>query len=268
VSGTPAADKIKVAPNGTGHVVTGLTATVTIATTDPGQKVVVDGGEGDDTIDASTMTKDKTQPFLSGGPGQDFLLGSPGQDVIAGGTGVDVALLLGGLDTFTWAAGDGNDIVEGGAGTDFLSMDGSAANDTFSVMPVGSRARATLGIETVDLGDVERFDVLPGAGADLMRVADMSGTDVTHVEVMLTVARGSTVRDNSPDSVRVDGTNGIDKVSVTSGGPFVRAAGLAAVTTVGFGEPALDHLHVDTKLGNDLLSVEPLVHQQLLFTSS
>ena len=143
VSGTPGADKIKVAPSGTGHVVTGLTATVTIDTTDPGQKVVVDGGEGDDEIDASTMTKDKTQPFLFGGPGKDFLLGSPGQDVITGGTGVDVALLLGGLDTFTWAAGDGNDIVEGGAGTDFLRMDGTAANETFSVVPVGSRARAT-----------------------------------------------------------------------------------------------------------------------------
>ena len=91
---------------------------------------------------------------------------------------------------------------------------------------------------------------------------------MTHVEFMLTVARGSTVRDNSPDSVRVDGTNGTDKISVTSGGPYVRTAGLAAITTVGFGEKTLDHLHVDTKLGDDLLSVEPLVHQQLLFTSS
>ena len=99
VSGTPGADKIKVAPSGTGHVVTGLTAAVTINTTDPGQKVVVDGGEGDDEIDASTMTKDKTQPFLFGGPGKDVIVGSPGQDVVTGGTGVDVAFLAGGLDT-------------------------------------------------------------------------------------------------------------------------------------------------------------------------
>ena len=188
--------------------------------------------------------------------------------MITGGTGVDVALLAGGLDTFTWAAGDGSDIVEGGAGTDFLRMDGTAAAETFSVEPIGGRARVAASAEIVDLGDLERLDVLPGAGADQMHVADMSGTDVTNVDFMLTVARASIVRDGSPDSVRVDGTNGNDSVSVTSGGPYIRTAGLAAITTVGFGEKTLDHLHVDTKLGNDLVSVEPLVHKQLLFTSS
>ena len=190
VSGTPGADKIKVAPSGTGHVVTGLTAAVTSSPPIPGQKVVVDGGEGADEIDASTMTKDKTQPFLLGGPGKDVIVGSPGQDVVTGGTGVDVAFLAGGLDTYTWAAGDGGDIVEGGAGTDFLRMDGTAANETFSVEPIGSRTRVAAGAETVDLGDLERLDVLPGPGADLMRVGDMSGTDVTNVDFMLTVARG------------------------------------------------------------------------------
>ena len=54
---------------------------------------------------------------------------------------------------------------------------------------------------------------------------------------------------------------------MTSGGPYVRTSGLAAVTTVGFGEKTQDRLHIDTKLGNDLVSVDPLVHQQLLFTS-
>ena len=70
------------------------------------------------------------------------------------------------------------------------------------------------------------------------------------------------------DSVRVDGTNGADKLAVTAGGPYIRTAGLAAITTVGYGEQTLDHLHVDTKLGNDLLSLDPRVHEQLLFTSS
>ena len=96
----------------------------------------------------------------------------------------------------------------------------------------------------------------------------MSGTDITHVEVLLTLARGTTARDGSPDSVRVDGTNGSDAISVTAAGPFVRSSGLAAITTVGFAENTQDRLHIDTKLGNDLISVDPLVHQQLLFTSS
>ena len=44
VAGTAGPDKIKLAANGAGHAVTGLAATVTVDTTDPGQKIVVDGG--------------------------------------------------------------------------------------------------------------------------------------------------------------------------------------------------------------------------------
>src|SRR4029079_7949988 len=136
-------DAIRVDPAGTGHVVTGLPATVAIDTTDPGQKLVIDGGEGDDQIDASTMIKDKTQPFLLGGPGKDLLIGSPGQDVVSGGPGVDVLLLGGGLDTARWAPGDGNDIIEGQAGTDFLSVDGSSAAAVLPGSPAGRCTRAT-----------------------------------------------------------------------------------------------------------------------------
>jgi hypothetical protein len=268
VSGTAGPDKVKVAASGAGHAVTGLGAKVTVDTTDPGQKIVVDGGEGDDEIDASGMTKDKTQPFLFGGPGKDVIVGSPGQDVITGGTGVDVAFLAGGLDTYTWVAGDGGDIVEGGAGTDFLRMDGTGAGESYSVAPIGGRVRAAVNSEVLDLGGLERLDVLPAGGADQMHVADMSGTDVDHVDFLLTLARGTITRDGSPDSVFVDGTNGNDAISVTAGGAFVRTDGLAAVTTVGFGDKTQDSLHIDTKLGNDLVSVDPLVHQQLLFTSN
>ena len=158
--------------------------------------------------------------------------------------------------------------MEGGAGTDFLGMDGTSAAESYSVTPVGGRARAALDTEIVDLGDVERLDVLPAGGADQMHVAGMSGTDVDHVDFLLTLARGSTTRDGSADSVRVDGTNGSDALSVTAAGPFVRTSGLAAITTVGFGDKTQDRLHLDTKLGNDVISVDPLVHQQLLFTSN
>ena len=268
VAGTAGPDKIKVAATSAGHALTGLAANVIVATTDPGQIIVVNGGDGDDEVDAREMIKDKTQPFLFGGPGKDVLIGSPGQDVINGGIGVDVALLGGGLDTFTWVAGDGSDIVEGGAGTDFLRMDGTGAADSYSVTPIGSRTRARLNSEVVDSGDLERLDVLPAGGADQMHVADLSGTDVDHVDFLLTLARGTTTRDGSPDFVAVDGTNGNDALTVTSGGPTIRTDGLAAITNVSFGEKTQDHLHIDTKLGNDLTSVGALVHEQLLFTSN
>ena len=109
------------------------------------------------------MTKDKTQPFLFGGPGKDVIIGSPGQDVISGGLGVDVALLGGGLDTFTWAAGDGGDIVEGGAGTDFLRMDGTVGRG--HVRGLADRRphpRAASTPRSSTSGDLERLDLLPG----------------------------------------------------------------------------------------------------------
>jgi Ca2+-binding RTX toxin-like protein len=267
VAGSSGPDKVKVAANGAGHVVTGLTATVAIDTTDPGQKIVVDGGEGDDEINASGMTKDETQPFLLGGPGKDVILGSPGQDVITGGLGVDVAFLAGGLDTYTWVPGDGGDIVEGGAGTDFLQMDGTTAGDGFSVTPIGGRARAALGSEVLDTSDVERLDLFPAAGPDQIHVADMSGTDVTHVELTLALARNLTTRDGSQDFVAIDGSNGNDAITVTAGGPEVRATGLAATTVTRFADKSLDRFHIDTRLGNDSVFVDPLVHQLLLFTS-
>jgi hypothetical protein len=213
------------------------------------------------------MTKDKTQPFLLGGPGKDVLIGSPGLDMITGGTGVDHAYLGRCRDPYDWRAADGRDVVEGGAGTDFLRVDGTSAGDSYSLTPIGGRALAALNGEIVDLGDLERLDVHPGGGADQMYVADMSGTDVTNVDFLLNAARGSTAGDGSPDSVFIDGTNGTDALSVTAGGPTVRTEGLPAITTVLFAQKAQDRLTIDTKLGNDLISVDPHVHQQLLFTS-
>ena len=86
-------------------------------------------------------------------------------------------------------------------------------------------------------------------------------------DVLLTAARGSIVRDGSPDSVTVNGSNGVDAISVSAAGAFVRTTGLAAETAIGFGEAALDRLHIDTKLGSDSVSVSPSVFEQLQFSS-
>ena len=96
----------------------------------------------------------------------------------------------------------------------------------------------------------------------------MSGTDVTHVELTLALARNLTTRDGSPDFVAVDGSNGNDAITVTAGGPEVRTTGLAATTVVRFAEKAQDRFHIGTRLGNDSIFIDPLIHQQLVFTSN
>ena len=176
----------------------------------------------------------------------------------------------GGLDTFTWAPGDGNDIVEGQAGTDFLQMNGSGGNDRFDVLPVGSRTRVTRDIENVnlDLGGLERVDLLPGPGGDIVRVADLSGTATDRVDFNLTVARGQIGGDNLIDRVFIDGTFGNDTINVNGAGPDVRTTGLAAITTVRGTDPELDRLHVDTKPGVDALTVTGTTNQLIGFTSS
>ncbi|HEX6024852.1 MAG TPA: hypothetical protein VFZ00_22870 [Solirubrobacter sp.] len=237
---------------------------------EPGDRLEIDGGNGDDTIDASAMFKDKLQPFINGGAGKDILVGSPGQDVITGGFGDDVAFMREGLDTFNWSAGDGNDIVEGGAGTDFLRMHGSGANERIVVSPIGGRTIVSRDVTNIrmDTGDVERFDILPAAGADTLEVEDMSGTDTQVVTWELAPFRGTTATDGAPDKVLVKGTNGPDAIKASAAGHQVRVSGLPAAVEINRSDPALDSLHVDTKAANDLVSLEPAVHTLLKFSHS
>ena len=232
--------------------------------------LALDARDGDDTIDAQGITKDKLQPILTGGGGKDFIIGTPGQDTVAGGIGADVAYLGGGLDTFKWLPGDGSDIVEGQAGTDFLEMSGSGGNERFEVTPMGGRTWVTRDLDAIrmDLGDVERLDILPGLGGDIVRVADVSGTDMDNVFVNLALTRSSTATDQTIDRVFVDGTNGTDAIDVTAYGPQVRVKGAAAVVTTSYSDPALDRLHVDTRLGNDSINVAPGVFGLIGFTWS
>ena len=48
----------------------------------------------------------------------------------------------------------------------------------------------------------------------------------------------------------------------------MRETGLAAQVVSRFNDPGLDRMHIDTRLGNDLVSVGATVGQQLIFTSS
>ena len=113
VLGSTGPETIKATSSGPVHTVSGLAATVRLASPEQGTMLALDARDGDDTIDAQGITKDKLQPILTGGGGKDFIVGTPGQDTIAGGIGADVAYLGGGLDTFKWLPGDGSDIVEG-----------------------------------------------------------------------------------------------------------------------------------------------------------
>jgi Ca2+-binding RTX toxin-like protein len=268
VGGSLGNDSIVATTAGTTEAVTGLAATVNYVRPERGEKLVIEGGNGDDTIDARGIVRDRVQPELRGSAGKDTLLGSPGDDLVSGGGGTDLAFMGGGLDTFTWGPGEGNDIVEGGGGDNFLRMTGSGADERFDINTAGSRIQLFRDVENVnlDMSDVTRLDILPGTGADTVHVRDLSGTDVTNVEVNLARARGTVDRDGAADAVLVDGTNGVDTVTADGAGAQVRLAGLPAVTTTLFSEPALDRLHVDTRVGLDSVTVTGSTHQLIGFS--
>jgi Ca2+-binding RTX toxin-like protein len=208
--------------------------------------LTVDGGAGDDTI--------------LGSNGADLLLGGDGDDFIDGQQGNDTASLGAGNDTFQWDPGDGSDTVEGGDGTDTLLFNGSAGAEIFEVSANGERARFTrnLGSIVMDVNDVERIDVNALGGVDTMTVNDLSGTDVTEVNVNLAGTIGGTAGDGSADTVIVNGTNGDDIVDVVGAGTSVSVLGLAARTNVFNSEGANDSLVINGLGGDDGITATTL----------
>ena len=83
----------------------------------------VDGGDGNDCIDASAVAQ--VGVVLYGGAGNDRLTGGAGNDRMDGGTGDDE--LNGGCGNDVLVGGQGKDCLNGGDGNDLL--DGGADND-------------------------------------------------------------------------------------------------------------------------------------------
>src|SRR5258705_9773828 len=74
----------------------------------------------------------------------------------------------------------------------------------------GGRLRFTRDVANIvmDTDDVERVDFNALGGADTITVGDLSGTDVTQVNLNLAGAPGTSAGDNPADAVIVDSTHG------------------------------------------------------------
>jgi Ca2+-binding RTX toxin-like protein len=209
-------------------------------------KLTVDGGAGDDTI--------------LGGNGADTLLGGDGNDFIDGNQGNDVALLGAGNDTFQWDPGDGSDTVEGQDGTDTLLFNGSGGAEIFEISANGERARLTrnLGNIVMDLNDVESIDLNALGNTDTIIVNDLSGTDVTEVNIDLAGVLGGTTGDGQADTVIANGTNGDDIIDVFGSGTSVAVVGLAAQINITNSQGANDTLVINAGAGDDGITATTL----------
>jgi len=265
-NGTGGDDDIGIARDGTNAVAVFAAGGQVIDVTNV-EHLLIEGGAGNDTISGQNGIATLTQltldggagnDTLRGGDGNDLLLGGDGNDFVDGNIGSDTAQLGAGDDTFQWDPGDGSDVVEGDSGTDTMQFNGSNAAENIALSASGSHALLTRNIAsiTMDLHGMENVNVRALGSADNIAVHDLTGTDVTQVNVDLAAFDGT--GDGAADQVAVDGTSGADTVVVTGAAGAASVSGLPADVSLTGAEAALDTLQVNLGGGNDVFDASGL----------
>ena len=192
------------------------------------EQVIFNGGEGNDTLDA---TEANVAVIAQGDGGNDLLKGSSvpeitdtlkggeGDDTIIGNRGDDLKVGGKGNDRLIWNNGDGSDIMEGDEGYDVTEVNGAVeAGDDFELRANGHRAefeRLNLGNFTLDVDNVEQFEINGGGGDDTLNVKDLTGTDVQ--QVIFNGGEGNDTFDASHTHVKVMAYGGEGNDSLTGG---------------------------------------------------
>src|SRR5262249_8684139 len=113
-------------------------------------QLIVNGGAGNDTIDASAVVAGSISLTINGGTGNDTIIGSQGNDILhggdgndtlTGGTGDDQVFGDAGDDRMIWNPGDGTDLFEGDDGVDTAEVNGGNGAETFTITANGTRVR-------------------------------------------------------------------------------------------------------------------------------
>jgi Ca2+-binding RTX toxin-like protein len=270
VNGTAGADNIAVGGDVGGLLVSGLHTTITVFNEDPDlDSLTINGLGGDDVIDARSLRAGAVQLALNGGDGNDVITGSDGNDLITGGRGNDVVAMGPGDDTFVWNPGDGSDTVEGQGGSDTLQFNGANIAENISLSANGDRLLLTRDVAGImmDVHGVEQVNVVARGGADTITLNDLTGTDVTGVDLDLSGTPGSGAGDGAADTVIVNGTAGEDVILVSGDAGGVVVAGLPAQVRITGSEAALDRLTVHAQGGDDVIDASALAAGAIQLTA-
>lgn len=266
VNGTNSSDVIVVAKSGNRLTVTGTAAAVNITNSDGvNDRLTINALSGNDVVDASSLKAGMISLAINGGLGDDVIIGSKGDDLVNGGDGDDTILLGAGNDSFVWNPGDDNDIVEGQAGHDRMIFNGSNVSENIDISANGNRVRFFRNVANVlmDLNDVEQIDFNALGGSDVVVVNDLTGTDVTQLNLNLAGSNGA--GDAQSDTVILQGTANDDVIQAMGDASGVSVVGLAAFVHITGAESANDQLVVNALAGHDVLDGSGLAANAIRF---
>jgi len=269
VNATNGADVFGAAGDSGGVNVFGLHTSVNIFTPEASNdRLTLNALGGDDVVDATSLEADGVKLTMNGGLGNDTFLGSEGDDLVNGGDGDDTALMGAGDDTFVWNPGDDNDTLEGQSGFDRMLFNGSNAAENINISANGGRVRFFRDVASVvmDLNDVEGIDFNALGGADTVVVNDLSGTDVTGINLNLAGAGGA--GDAAADNVIVSGTSGDDVALAVGDASGVSVLGLFSQVNITGAEAANDRLTANLLAGSDVLEASGLAAGSIQLTGN
>jgi Ca2+-binding RTX toxin-like protein len=122
INATAGSDVIIVTEHNGIITVSGLGTEVNITDAGAGDKLVINGLDGDDVIQASGL-HGGIQLVANGGNGNDVLIGGSGNDTLTGGLGDDILI-----------GGPGQDVLDGGPGDNVLIQDGGTPAPAIGAM--------------------------------------------------------------------------------------------------------------------------------------
>jgi Ca2+-binding RTX toxin-like protein len=265
VNGTNGDDIFGVAGDAGGISVFGLpTAVKVFFPEQANDRLTLNALGGNDEVNANSLEADGMQLAMNGGLGNDTFQGSAGDDLINGGDGNDVALMAAGDDTFVWNPGDDDDVLEGQAGFDTMLFNGANVAENIDVSADSGRVRFFRNIAnvTMDLNDVEGVDFNALGGADTIVVNDLSGTDVTELNLNLTEAANVA----GADTVILQGTSGNDEVVVAGDASGSTVFGLAGHVNITGAASADDDLKINSLAGDDVVEGSVLAASAIGFS--
>jgi Ca2+-binding RTX toxin-like protein len=241
--------------------VSGLSATVTVFGAEAANdRLTVNAVSGDDVVNASTLASGILSLTVNGGLGNDLFFGSGGNDTFNGGDGNDTSLLGAGDDVAVWNPGDDNDIIEGQAGTDRLNFNGANVAETITISPNGGRVlfQRDVAAVTMDLNGTEAIQFIAVGGTDAITVNDLSGTDVTQLDIDLAATPGGAAGDGAVDTLNLNAGGGDNTIALSGAtGALLTVTGLPANAAISQFETT-DRLSILANDGDDTISATGL----------